>query len=78
MFYDEFKSRHLNIGLLATDASPIEYWPTIEWASKNMDDITGVYGGHHYINDYDLFDNSFYNFFLGKMKWGAALAKSKN
>ena len=43
-----------------------------------MDDITGIYGGHHYINNYDLFDNSFYRFFLDKMKWGADLARSKN
>lgn len=78
LFYDELKSRHLNISLLATDASPIDYWKTIEWASENMDNITGVYGGHHYINDYDLFDISFYNFFLKKMKWGAGIARSKN
>ncbi len=78
LFYDEFKSRDLDISLLATDSSPIEYWHTIEWASENMDEITGIYGGHHYINDYDLFDNSFYSFFQGKMKWGATLARSKN
>ena len=78
LFYDEFKRRDLDVKLLATDASPFVYWPTIEWAAENMDDITGVYGGHHYINSYDLDDLSFYNFFLGKMKWGADLAKSKN
>jgi hypothetical protein len=78
MFYDEFKERNLDIKLLATDASPFEYWNTIKWASENMDDITGVYGGHHYINSYDLFDNTFYSFFLNKMKWGAELAASKN
>jgi hypothetical protein len=78
LFYDELKARNLNIKLLATDASPIDYWKTIEWASENMDSITGVYGGHHYINDYDLFDNSFYSFFLKNMKWGAGIAKSKN
>jgi hypothetical protein len=78
MFYDEFKNRNLDISLLATDASPFEYWNTIEWAAGNMDDITGVYGGHHYINNYDLFDNTFYSFFLAKMKWGVALAAGKN
>ena len=78
LFYDEFKARNLDISLLSTDASPIEYWHTIQWASENMDDITGVYGGHHYINNYDLFDNSFYSFFLEKMKWGSGIAKSKN
>ena len=78
LFYNELQARNLNIGLLATDASPLENWQTIEWASENMDDITGVYGGHHYINDYDLFDPSFYNFFLGKMKWGTGIARDKN
>ena len=78
IFFDEFQNRDLDIKLLATDASPFSNWPTIEWAANNMDDITGVYGGHHYINSYDLFDLSFYNFFYEKMKWGADLAKSKN
>jgi hypothetical protein len=78
LFYDEFKARNLDIKLLATDASPFSYWHTIKWASENMDDITGVYGGHHYINDKDLFDNTFYNYFLEKIKWGTDIAKSKN
>lgn len=78
MFYDELGKRNLGIKLLATDASPFEYWHTIQWAAENMDDITGIYGGHHYINNYDLFDNSFYKFFLDKMKWGSALAASRN
>jgi len=78
LFYDELEKRTLDIKLLATDASPFIYWPTIEWASENMDDITGVYGGHHYINGYDLFDTGFYDFFYEKMKWGSELASSKN
>jgi hypothetical protein len=78
LFYDEFNRRDLDVKLLATDASPFEYWPTIEWAANNMDDITGIYGGHHYINSYHLDDLTFYNFFLTKMKWGAELAKSRN
>lgn len=77
LFYKEFNSRGLDIDLLATDASPFSNWPTIEWASEHMDNITGVYGGHHYINQHDLFDASFYRFFYNKMKWGADLAKSK-
>ncbi len=78
LFYDEFGARDLNIKLLASDASPFRYWHTIEWAAENMDDITGVYGGHHYINSYDLFDLDFYDFFHDKMKWGADLAAGKN
>jgi len=78
LFYDEFKLRGLDIKLLATDSSPFSYWHTIEWAAENMDDITGVYGGHHYINDKDLFDNSFYKYFYDKIKWGTDIARSKN
>lgn len=78
LFYDEFNRRGLDVKLLATDASPFVYWNTIEWAAENMDDITGIYGGHHYINSFDLDDPSFYEFFLDKMKWGADLAKNKN
>jgi len=78
LFYDLLSQKGIEIKLLASDASPISNWNTIEWAANNMDDITGVYGGHHYINDYDLFDNSFYPFFLEKMKWGSTLAKEKN
>ncbi len=78
LFYDEFKSRGLDIKLLATDSSPFSYWHTIEWASQNMDDITGVYGGHHYINDKDLFDYSFYKYFYEKIKWGTDIAKRMN
>ena len=78
LFYDEFGRRNLQVGLLATDASPFEYWPTIQWAADHMDDITAIYGGHHYINSYHLDDLTFYGYFLNKMKWGADLAASKN
>ena len=76
--YEELKARNLDIELLATDASPIAWWDTIQWAVDNMDDITKIYGGHHYINDYKLEDESFYQWFLDKMKWGAGMAKGKN
>jgi hypothetical protein len=76
--YKEIKARKLDIQLLATDASPIDRWGTIEWATENMDDITGVYGGHHYINQYKPEDEAFYPWFLSKMKWGAGMAKKKN
>ncbi len=75
--FKEIKSRNLDIQLLATDASPISYWDTIEWAVNNMDDITGVYGGHHYINDFGLDDVNFYEWFFSKVKWGVDLARSK-
>jgi hypothetical protein len=75
--YDEIKRRGLAIKLLATDASPIEYWPTLAWAAEHMDDITGIYGGHHYINGYEPDDLRFYAWFKGRCKWAADLARSK-
>lgn len=78
LFYNELKSRGLDIELLASDSSPFSYWHTIEWAANNMDSITGIYGGHHYINDRDVFDNTFYKYFYDKIKWGTDLSKSKN
>ena len=75
--FDELKSRDLDIKLLASDASPINYWNTIEWAAENMDDITGVYGGHHYINKYKLEDETFYPWFLSRVKWGTGIAREK-
>jgi hypothetical protein len=73
--YDELKARNLDIGLLATDASPVEWWWTVEWATRNMDDITAVYGGHHYINDRPLSDERFYPWWLEKTRAGASLAR---
>ena len=71
--FDELKARKLDIRLLATDESGA--WDTIDWAARNMDEITGVYGGHYYINQYTPDDERFYPWFLSKMKWGAALAR---
>jgi len=75
--FDEIKARNLNIRLLASDASPIDYWWTIEWATQNMDSITGIYGGHHYVNDFDLEDEGFYPWFFSKLSWGVGLARAK-
>ena len=76
--FDEVRARKLDIRLLATDASPISAWDTIDWATKNMDEITGVYGGHEYIAEYALDDERFYPWFLSKMQWGAGMARSRN
>ena len=72
-----FRERDIEIRLLATDASPVERWNSIEWAAENMDDVTGVYGGHHYVNNYDLEDPEFYPWFFGKLKWAAGVARAK-
>lgn len=76
-FAAEFKRRNLKVGLLATDASPISYWPTVEWAAKNMDEITAVYGAHHYFNDATLEDERFYEQWLEQMKKITAVAKAR-
>jgi hypothetical protein len=76
-FHKEFVRRRLPVQLLATDASPIGYWGTIEWATEHMDEITGIYGGHHYINDFPLDDAGFYPWFLGRLSWGAGLARAQ-
>ncbi len=73
----EIKQRGLPIQLLATDASPVEYWGTIDWATKNMDDITGVYGGHHYINEHAPDNLEFYKWFLGRCQSIVGLAKAR-
>jgi hypothetical protein len=76
-FYEEFKERKLDIGLLATDASPVSCWWTLEWAAQNMDDITAVYGGHHYFSEHLPSDERFYPWFCDKLGGMTALARGK-
>ena len=45
--------------------------------SQNMDDITGVYGGHHYFNQFLPDSPDFYSWFKEKCAQAANLAKSK-
>ncbi len=73
----EFQRRGLDIGLLATDASPVENWHTLEWAAESMDEISAVYGGHHYINNQPLGDERFYPWFSERLRWAADLARAK-
>jgi catechol 2,3-dioxygenase-like lactoylglutathione lyase family enzyme len=75
--YDEMQKRGTPIKLLSTDASPVSSWNTIEWASQHMDDISGVYGGHHYFNQFLPDDPDFYPAFKENCTWAANLAKSK-
>lgn len=75
--YDELQARELEVGLLATDAAPLSYWHTLEWAAQNMDDITSIYGGHHYFNDWPLTDERFYPWFLEKLRWACGIARAK-
>jgi hypothetical protein len=77
LFYKELKKRKLDIGLLAADESPELGVHKARWARKHMDDITAVYGGHHYINRYKLNDLSFYNWFLNLSRKASAIAPDK-
>ncbi len=75
--FAELRKRNLPVLLLATDASPIRYWSTLEWAAEHMDEITGVYGGHHYIESDDPGDLEFYDYFYKQCLWAVQLARSK-
>lgn len=75
--FAEIKRRGLAIKLLATDASPVGYWPTLAWAAEHMDDITGIYGGHHYINEHAPDNLEFYAWFKGRCNWAVNLARAK-
>ena len=75
--FAEIKQRGLGIKLLATDASPEENWPSLEWAAAHMDDITGIYGGHHYINKHEPDNLDFYSWFKERCGWAANLARAK-
>jgi hypothetical protein len=73
----ELRARNLPIQLLATDAAPVQSWHTIEWATQNMNEVTGVYGGHHYFNKHGPDDEQFYRWFLDRLSWGTQLARDK-
>lgn len=75
--FAEIRRRGLAITLLATDASDLENWPTLEWAAQHMDDITGIYGAHHYINEHDPSDLDFYSSFKERCQWAVNLARGK-
>jgi len=72
-----FAASGLKIGLLATDASPVQRWDSVKWAADHMDDVTEIYGGHHYINDRPLDDERFYGWWHGELSRAVAVARSK-
>ena len=46
--YKAFRRHELDIGLLATDCSGTENFGQIDWARKNMDEVTECYCAHLY------------------------------
>ena len=63
LLYREFTRRNLPVRLLAPDASPFEYWQSMSWCVQNMNEITGIYGCHHYVNEFEPGDLDFYKWF---------------
>lgn len=78
LIHAEIARRGLKIALLSTDASPISNWNTLDWAAANMDEITEVYGGHHYANDHPPESLEFYDWFREKVAGAVRLARSKD
>jgi hypothetical protein len=76
-FHQELARRGLPIGMLATDASPASWWDTLDWAATHMDDITEIYGGHHYFTEHTPEDERFYDWFTPKLQGAVDLARSK-
>lgn len=64
MLFQAFQKRNLRIGLLATDASDICNWNTLDYAIENMDRITEDFCLHTYsYGNGDIYDTNSYNEF---------------
>lgn len=72
-----FDERGLRIELLASDASPHASWGTLDWCRAHVDDITGVYGVHHYFNEHPPDDPGFYPWFLQQCGQFAGAARQR-
>lgn len=63
MLFRAFQNRGLRIGLLATDASNINNWNTLDYAIENMNRITEDFCLHAYVQGYEIDDPDFYQWF---------------
>ena len=61
--FQAFQNRGLRIGLLATDASNINNWNTLNYAIDNMKQITEDFCLHAYVSEYGPEDTNFYPWF---------------
>ena len=62
--FKAFQQRKLNVGLLATDATGVEWWHTLDYAIKEMTPITEDMCVHLYVTQYDIYSLDFYDWFF--------------
>lgn len=62
--YEAFDRHDLNVGLLATDASGENYWPTMDYAIKNMKRISEDFCLHMYMTRFTPGDLEMYPWFF--------------
>lgn len=60
--YRAFLRHGLDVGLVATDASGEHFFPQIQWARENMDEITEDYCAHLYLSKYQPGDMEAYEY----------------
>ena len=77
LIHAQLTDRRIDVGLLAMDASPGLGIQDAQWARKNIDAISAVYGGHHYINQHGLDDAGFYGWFLQQCQAASRVAPDK-
>ena len=75
--YRAFDRHGLDIGLLATDCSGEDNFPQIEWAADNIDEITGDYCAHLYLQKYQPSDLEAYEYCKDHFSNLTKIAKKK-
>lgn len=75
--YRAFERHGLDISLLATDCSGEDNFPQIEWAANNIDEITGDYCAHLYLQKYQPADKEAYEYCKGHFESLVNVAKKK-
>lgn len=66
--YRAFQNRELYVGLLATDASGIPLWKTLDYAITEMASITEDMCVHLYVSEFGIYDLGFYEWFKNKCR----------
>ena len=75
--YRAFERHGLDISLLATDCSGEDNFKQIEWAADNIDEITGDYCAHLYLQKYQPHDPEAYEYCKGLFSDLVKVAKKK-